>query len=169
MFSGAPGTGKSTVAERIGAALGVPVFSGDWMAGCLTPFGRRAFEQLVPMVTEQVVTLVLRQLSLGQPAIVDLPVDDVAQGHVEDSRFVPQTWVPRYCGAWPRWWLNLAGFPWHPHRGIETITYVLAGTVEKSEQVDFPGHAMNPQALTSRSGTSCCEIALLAERFFGTT
>ena len=22
----------------------------------------------------------------------------------------------------------LAGFPWHPHRGIETITYVLAGT-----------------------------------------
>jgi len=24
----------------------------------------------------------------------------------------------------------LAGFPWHPHRGIEAITYVLAGTVE---------------------------------------
>ena len=23
----------------------------------------------------------------------------------------------------------LAGFPWHPHRGIETITYVLTGTV----------------------------------------
>jgi len=23
----------------------------------------------------------------------------------------------------------LAGFPWHPHRGIETITYVLVGTV----------------------------------------
>src|SRR6476619_1636032 len=23
----------------------------------------------------------------------------------------------------------LAGFPWHPHRGIETITYVLAGRV----------------------------------------
>ncbi len=23
----------------------------------------------------------------------------------------------------------LAGFPWHPHRGIETITYVLAGEV----------------------------------------
>src|SRR3974377_1358014 len=24
----------------------------------------------------------------------------------------------------------LAGFPWHPHRGIETLTYLLAGTVE---------------------------------------
>ena len=28
----------------------------------------------------------------------------------------------------------LAGFPWHPHRGIETITYVLAGTVEQPLQ-----------------------------------
>src|SRR5271163_1341784 len=28
----------------------------------------------------------------------------------------------------------LSGFPWHPHRGIETITYVLAGTVDRSEE-----------------------------------
>src|SRR6266516_3056127 len=27
----------------------------------------------------------------------------------------------------------LAGFPWHPHRGIQTITYVLAGTVEHGD------------------------------------
>jgi redox-sensitive bicupin YhaK (pirin superfamily) len=27
----------------------------------------------------------------------------------------------------------LADFPWHPHRGIETITYVLAGTVEHAD------------------------------------
>src|SRR5437879_3543410 len=29
----------------------------------------------------------------------------------------------------------LAGFPWHPHRGIETITYVLAGTVEHGDSM----------------------------------
>ena len=32
-----------------------------------------------------------------------------------------------------------AGFPWHPHRGIETITYVLAGTVEHGDLPGQPG------------------------------
>ena len=32
----------------------------------------------------------------------------------------------------------LAGFPWHPHRGIETITYVLAGTVEHGDSYGQP-------------------------------
>ena len=33
----------------------------------------------------------------------------------------------------------LAGFPWHPHRGIETITYVLAGSVEHSDSLGNRG------------------------------
>ncbi len=33
----------------------------------------------------------------------------------------------------------LAGFPWHPHRGIETITYVLAGTVEHADSLGNHG------------------------------
>jgi redox-sensitive bicupin YhaK (pirin superfamily) len=33
----------------------------------------------------------------------------------------------------------LAGFPWHPHRGIETITYVLAGTVEHADSLGNSG------------------------------
>ena len=33
----------------------------------------------------------------------------------------------------------LAGFPWHPHRGIETITYVLAGDVEHRDSLGNTG------------------------------
>src|SRR5258706_7415206 len=33
----------------------------------------------------------------------------------------------------------LAGFPWHPHRGIETITYVLAGEVAHSDSMRNEG------------------------------
>jgi redox-sensitive bicupin YhaK (pirin superfamily) len=33
----------------------------------------------------------------------------------------------------------LAGFPWHPHRGIETVTYVLAGTVEHGDSMGNHG------------------------------
>ncbi len=48
----------------------------------------------------------------------------------------------------------LAGFPWHPHRGIETITYVLAGTVEHSDSIGNRGAiaAGDVQWMTAGSG-----------------
>ena len=48
----------------------------------------------------------------------------------------------------------LAGFPWHPHRGIETITYVLAGTVEHADSLGNSGAiaAGDVQWMTAGSG-----------------
>ncbi|WP_419907538.1 pirin family protein [Hoeflea sp.] len=48
----------------------------------------------------------------------------------------------------------LAGFPWHPHRGIETITYVLAGTVDHGDSLGNQGTlgAGDVQWMTAGSG-----------------
>jgi redox-sensitive bicupin YhaK (pirin superfamily) len=48
----------------------------------------------------------------------------------------------------------LAGFPWHPHRGIETITYVLAGTVDHGDSLGNRGSlaAGDVQWMTAGSG-----------------
>ncbi|SRR5579883_385002 len=48
----------------------------------------------------------------------------------------------------------LAGFPWHPHRGIETITYVLAGSVEHGDSLGNKGtmRAGDVQWMTAGSG-----------------
>jgi quercetin 2,3-dioxygenase len=48
----------------------------------------------------------------------------------------------------------LAGFPWHPHRGIETITYVLEGLVEHGDSIGNKGviGAGDVQWMTAGSG-----------------
>lgn len=61
-----------------------------------------------------------RAIGFGDPSEVDpfLLLDDFRNENPEDY---------------------LAGFPWHPHRGIETITYVLAGTVEHGDSMGNKG------------------------------
>jgi redox-sensitive bicupin YhaK (pirin superfamily) len=48
----------------------------------------------------------------------------------------------------------LAGFPWHPHRGIETITYVLAGSVDHGDSLGNRGSlgSGDVQWMTAGSG-----------------
>ena len=48
----------------------------------------------------------------------------------------------------------MAGFPWHPHRGIETITYVLAGSVDHGDSLGNRGTLKggDVQWMTAASG-----------------
>lgn len=55
-----------------------------------------------------------------------------------------------------------AGFPWHPHRGIETITYVLDGDVEHGDSMGNKGNisAGDVQWMTAGSGIIHQEMPL---------
>lgn len=77
VVAGVPGTGKSTLADRLGTELGMPVFAIDWLLGALTPFGGRTFDDLLDLGDELVTTMAYRQLQLGQSAIIDTPGENV--------------------------------------------------------------------------------------------
>ncbi len=48
----------------------------------------------------------------------------------------------------------LAGFPWHPHRGIETVTYMISGVVEHGDSLGNRGtiRSGDVQWMTAGSG-----------------
>ena len=76
-----------------------------------------------------------RAFGFGDPSELDpfLLFDDFRNDRVEDF---------------------IKGFPWHPHRGIETITYVLNGTVEHGDSLGNQGTlgAGSVQWMTEGSG-----------------
>ena len=60
-----------------------------------------------------------------------------AFGGSEAPEFDPFLLLDDFRSDDPRHYLK--GFPWHPHRGIETITYVLEGTVEHGDSMGNKG------------------------------
>ena len=60
-----------------------------------------------------------------------------AFGNAQVPRFDPFLLMDDFRSSDPAQYL--AGFPWHPHRGIETITYVLDGMVEHGDSMGNKG------------------------------
>ncbi len=58
-------------------------------------------------------------------------------GNYEVPRFDPFLLFDDFSGENPDDYL--AGFPWHPHRGIETVTYVLSGDVRHRDSLGNEG------------------------------
>ena len=86
IFSGLPGTGKSTLAEAVGSSLKVPVFAKDWLEATLlrhlrrTAFGAVQVSGIKPTHKDKslgfasyelLTVLAERQLILGQSVILD--------------------------------------------------------------------------------------------------
>jgi len=95
----------------------------------------------------------IKRVSEAQPAIEGAGVHlHRAFGFSETSEFDPFLLFDDFRNDHPDDFK--AGFPWHPHRGIETITYVLAGMVEHGDSLGNKGTlgAGDIQWMTAGSG-----------------
>ncbi len=95
----------------------------------------------------------VRQIIQAQPTIEGAGVKlRRAFGFGKTSDFDPFLLLDDFRNENPEDYL--AGFPWHPHRGIETITYVLKGTVSHGDSLGNRGilGAGDVQWMTAGSG-----------------
>ena len=63
----------------------------------------------------------------------------------------------------------IKGFPWHPHRGIETITYLIRGDIEHGDSLGNKGSILNGdcQWMTAGSGIIHQEMPKASPRMLG--
>jgi len=95
----------------------------------------------------------IRKLFVSKPTIEGAGVRlRRAFGYAEVPLFDPFLLLDDFRSDQPRHFLK--GFPWHPHRGIETITYMLEGTVEHGDSMGNAGTigAGDTQWMTAGSG-----------------
>ncbi len=64
----------------------------------------------------------------------------------------------------------IKGFPWHPHRGIETVTYLLEGEIDHGDSLGNSGVIRNGECqwMTAGSGIIHQEMPQPAPRLLGT-
>jgi hypothetical protein len=63
----------------------------------------------------------------------------------------------------------IRGFPWHPHRGIETVTYLIKGDLEHGDSLGNRGSILDGdcQWMTAGSGIIHQEMPQATEQFLG--
>jgi hypothetical protein len=80
----------------------------------------------------------IRKVIKGKPTVEGAGVHlKRVFGFSEVPAFDPFLLLDEFCSNDPKQYFQ--GFPWHPHRGIETITYVLRGNVEHGDNMGNKG------------------------------
>lgn len=89
-------------------------------------------------------------------------------GHADVREFDPFLMLDAFDSTNPDEYVR--GFPWHPHRGMETVTYLIEGDIEHSDNIGNRGSIRGGdcQWMTAGSGIIHQEMPKPAERLFGT-
>lgn len=89
-------------------------------------------------------------------------------GHDDTTDFDPFLMLDAFDSSDPDDYTK--GFPWHPHRGIETVTYLINGSIEHGDSLGNKGTIDDGccQWMTGGSGIIHQEMPLPSERMLGT-
>jgi len=110
----------------------------------------------------------IRKIITGQNAIDGAGVKLVREfGHGDTGEFDPFLLLDAFDSTDPSDYIK--GFPWHPHRGIETVTYVIEGEIEHGDSLGNTDsiRAGDCQWMTAGSGIIHQEMPKPSERLLG--
>lgn len=88
-------------------------------------------------------------------------------GHKDTQDFDPFLMLDAFDSIDPEDYVK--GFPWHPHRGIETITYLIRGDIEHGDSLGNTGSILDGECqwMTAGSGIIHQELPKPCERMLG--
>lgn len=111
----------------------------------------------------------IKRVVAGQNAVDGAGVKLVREiGYYDTKDFDPFLMLDAFDSTDPQDYIK--GFPWHPHRGIETITYLISGNIEHGDSMGNRGSILDGdcQWMTAGSGIIHQEMPKPSERMLGT-
>lgn len=110
----------------------------------------------------------IKRIVTGQKAIDGAGVELVRVfGYNDTEDFDPFLMLDAFDAKDPQKYIK--GFPWHPHRGIETVTYLIRGDIEHGDSLGNKGSILDGdcQWMTAGSGIIHQEMPKASEHMLG--
>ena len=110
----------------------------------------------------------IRRIVTGRQAVDGAGVRLVRViGYGDTKDFDPFLMLDAFDSANPEDYIK--GFPWHPHRGIETVTYLIRGNIEHGDSLGNKGSILDGECqwMTAGSGIIHQEMPKASERLLG--
>jgi len=110
----------------------------------------------------------IKKIVTGSPAVDGAGVHLVRViGHADVKDFDPFLMLDAFDSENPADYTK--GFPWHPHRGIETVTYLVSGDIEHGDSLGNKGSILDGgcQWMTAGSGIIHQEMPKASKRMLG--